>query len=56
VREEYAWVPESIYRRKRAEVLQRFLDRDAIYSSPEMRAWGEDRARANLARSLMGLR
>lgn len=56
VREEYAWVPEFIYRRKRAEVLQRFLDRDAIYTSPEMKAWGEDRARANLGRSLARLR
>jgi dimethylargininase len=55
VREEYAWVPGFIYRRKRAEVLRRFLARPVIYSSAEMRAWGETRARANLGRSLARL-
>jgi dimethylargininase len=55
VREEYAWVPGFIFRRKRAEVLRLFLARPAIYSSAEMRAWGEARARANLARSLARL-
>ena len=55
VREEYAWVPGFIYRRKRAEVLRRFLARPAIYTSAEMRAWGEARARVNLERSLARL-
>jgi predicted metal-dependent HD superfamily phosphohydrolase len=56
VREEYAWVPDLMYRRTRAEVLQRFLDRGSIYSTAGMREWGEERARANLERSLGRLR
>jgi dimethylargininase len=55
VREEYAWVPGFIYRRKRTEVLQRFLARPSIYTTAEMRSWGEVRARANLERSLSRL-
>lgn len=55
VREEYAWVPGFIYRRKRAEVLRRFEGRATIFATPELRAWGESRARENLARSLATL-
>ncbi len=56
VRAEYGWVPEPLFRRKRAEILRRFLERDRVYRTAEMVAWGEARARGNLARSLEGLR
>lgn len=52
IRREYAWLPGPIYRRKRAAVLQRFLERDSIYATPSFRERFEDRARANLEQSL----
>lgn len=30
----YTWVPEADYRRKRAAVLRRFLDRPALFLTP----------------------
>lgn len=56
VREEYAWVPRPLFRRRRRAILQAFLDRDAIYATAPFRARLEARARANLARSLSRLR
>ena len=50
VREEYRWVPELIYRRKRAEILRSFLERPTIYSTPLFVERYEKQARANLAR------
>jgi predicted metal-dependent HD superfamily phosphohydrolase len=55
VREEYAWVPRPIYRRKRREILEGFLARRAIYSTEPFIQRYEPRARANLARSLARL-
>lgn len=52
VREEYSWVPSFIYKKKRREVLQSFLSREAIYSTPELKLMMESRARANLQASL----
>jgi predicted metal-dependent HD superfamily phosphohydrolase len=52
VRAEYAWVPELLFRAKRKEILQAFLDRAAIYHTAPMRERLEAQARANLARSL----
>jgi predicted metal-dependent HD superfamily phosphohydrolase len=52
VRREYAWVPDALWREGRKKVLQGFLDRPAIYVSPEFRASHEAAARANLTRSL----
>lgn len=51
VREEYAFVPEVLFRHKRRQVLLGFLERDRIYSSG---AFGgdEERARGNLRRSI----
>lgn len=51
VREEYAFVPEIMFRHKRRQVLRGFLERDRIYSSG---AFGgdEERARGNLRRSI----
>ena len=52
VRREYGWVPEALWREGRRKVLQGFLDRPAIYTSPQFRASHEAAARANLTRSL----
>lgn len=52
VREEYAWVPSFIFRPKRQAVLQTFLARSALYSTPEVKQDWEARARANLQASL----
>lgn len=55
VRREYAWVPEDLFRRKRAEVLNQFLLRPAIYATPGLHARLEAAARANLQRSIAAL-
>jgi predicted metal-dependent HD superfamily phosphohydrolase len=55
IREEYAHVPELVFRTKRREILQMFLDRATIYCTARLRAELETRARANLARSIAGL-
>lgn len=55
VREEYAWVPRFIFRRKRRGVLQGFLDRAHIYSTAHFRNELESAARANLTRSITAL-
>lgn len=51
VREEYAWVPGFMFRRKRREILEGFLARARIFTSGAFDA-DEDRARANLRRSI----
>jgi predicted metal-dependent HD superfamily phosphohydrolase len=55
VRREYGWVPDPLWREGRRKVLQSFLDRPAIYMSPQFRASHEAAARANLTRSLESL-
>ena len=55
VRAEYAWVPEPVNRSKRSEILQAFLDRNSIYSTPSSQSRLETRARSNLTRSLAKL-
>jgi predicted metal-dependent HD superfamily phosphohydrolase len=52
VRHEYGWVPDALWREGRRKVLQGFLDRPAIYASPQFCASHEAAARANLTRSL----
>ena len=52
VRQEYSWVPAFLYKKKRREVLQSFLSRQAIYGTPEVKLALESRARANLQASL----
>jgi predicted metal-dependent HD superfamily phosphohydrolase len=52
VRREYGWVPDALWREGRRKVLQSFLDRPAIYASPQFRASHEATARANLTRSI----
>lgn len=51
IREEYAWVPEEVYREKRAEVLTGFLSRDHIY----LTAWAKDRFEERARENLRGL-
>lgn len=54
VRSEYAWVPGSLFRRKRREILQGFLERPRIFASGAFDA-DEARARSNLTRSIARL-
>jgi predicted metal-dependent HD superfamily phosphohydrolase len=56
IRQEYAWVPEDIFRTKRAEILERFLARDVIYRTPKFYQTHEEQARTNLRASLERLR
>lgn len=56
VREEYAWVPEPLFRQKRAEVLEGFLDRYPIYNTAALRESFERQARENLVYSIQKLR
>uniref|UniRef100_UPI000D34CB67 HD domain-containing protein n=1 Tax=unclassified Variovorax TaxID=663243 RepID=UPI000D34CB67 len=49
---EYAFVPDAVRRPRRRAILQRFLDRPAIYATPRMHAQLEARARLNLQRSI----
>ena len=55
IREEYKWVPWFLYRRKRAEVLGSFLEREYIYSTESFRCRYELSARANLERAIDSL-
>lgn len=55
IREEYAWVPAFIYRRKRKEVLEGFVARATIFSTACFIERHEERARANIARALAKL-
>jgi predicted metal-dependent HD superfamily phosphohydrolase len=52
IRQEYSWVPETVFAEKRAEVLRRFLDRPRIYSTDHFFARYEQQARKNIQRSL----
>ncbi|MBI3898697.1 MAG: hypothetical protein HY308_10435 [Gammaproteobacteria bacterium] len=48
VRKEYALVPEFLFRKKRIEILQTFLDRDRIYANGFFYRRYEQSARANI--------
>ena len=52
IRQEYAWVPEPVYRSARIEILEGFLARRSIYQTGFFRDRHEAQARANLARIL----
>lgn len=52
IREEYAYVPDDLYRMGRGTVLKHFLNAPAIYADPGFRERYEAQARANLAREL----
>jgi predicted metal-dependent HD superfamily phosphohydrolase len=55
IRQEYAWVPEPIYRRERSRVLAGFVERRSIYQTESFRRKYEIPARANLRRLIAGL-
>jgi predicted metal-dependent HD superfamily phosphohydrolase len=50
IRQEYAWVPEAVYRGARAEILAGFLRRRSIFQTDDFRDRYEVQARANLER------
>lgn len=56
IRQEYASLSESAYRNGRSRVLEKFLERPAIYQTAPFRERYEAQARANLARALKKLR
>lgn len=55
VRTEYAFVPEDAWRAGRAAVLQGFLARPRLYTTPTQHARADARARANLGREVAAL-
>ncbi|CAN5727463.1 metal-dependent hydrolase [soil metagenome] len=55
VQREYGFVPPEVRLPRRRAILQHFLDRDAIYTTPRMHAQLEARARENLGRSIAAL-
>lgn len=56
VREEYAWVPGWVFRRKRSELLAQFLSRGSLFNTDAFRNTHEAQARLNLQRSISALR
>jgi predicted metal-dependent HD superfamily phosphohydrolase len=55
VRQEYAWVPDFLFRGKRREILEAFLARPRIFNTDYFRSRYEAQARANLERSIAAL-
>jgi len=55
IREEYAHVPEPLYRAGRAAILGRFLLSEALFADPIWAERFEAQARANLAREIADL-
>lgn len=56
IRAEYAWVPEPLYREKRAAILAAFLSRPRIYHTPVLHSKYEATARRNLTALISRLR
>ena len=55
IRDEYGFVPEAVFRHKRAEILRGFLARPALFSTPACADRFEAAARANLVRAIARL-
>lgn len=55
IRSEYGWVPDTMFRSKRAEILKEFLDRPHLYCTAHFREQYEAPARRNLQHSLTRL-
>ena len=55
IRDEYAFVPEDVFRDKRAGILRGFLARPVLFATPVMRARFEAPARVNLAGAIARL-
>lgn len=56
IRQEYRWVPGLLFRRKRRQVLESFLQRERLFFTVEMRARLEAQARRNLQEELLLLK
>ena len=56
VRQEYAWVPGLVFRRKRREILEGLLARPSIYGTSWFQQRFEASARSNLQRSIARLK
>lgn len=56
VRQEYAWVPDEVYRMKRCEILEIFQARPFIYNTDYFRNHFEAKARENLWHSITQLK
>lgn len=56
IRQEYIWVPKSVFASKRAEILERFLARPHLYKTSWFRNKFERQARENLTASINHLR
>ncbi len=52
VRREYRWVPGTLFRAKRKEMLSAFVERESLYETEHFRSRYESQARTNLARSI----
>lgn len=55
VREEYAFVPDALFKTKRREILLHFLQRPFIFHTPHFISCYEQRARSNLNHALEAL-
>jgi predicted metal-dependent HD superfamily phosphohydrolase len=55
IRKEYAWVPASIFRPERMEILRRLLECQHIYYCEIFREMFEERARVNITRAIARL-
>lgn len=55
IREEYAWVPTILFRRKRRKILEQFIERPRIFNTEHFFTTLEVRARGNLERSIRQL-
>ncbi len=55
IRAEYSFVPEDLYRAKRREILEAFLEREFIYYTEEWRESRERAARFNIANEIKEL-
>jgi predicted metal-dependent HD superfamily phosphohydrolase len=56
IRQEYSWVPKLVFKPKRAKILQRFLDRERIYTHEHFVTRYEQSARRNLEDSIRKLK
>jgi predicted metal-dependent HD superfamily phosphohydrolase len=56
IRQEYGWVPKPIFDSRRTEILQRFLDREHIYTTEYFAIRYERNARHNLEQSIRKLK
>jgi len=55
IRKEYKWVPNIIYRKKRKEIMTRFLDRKQLYFTDYFYSSLEKRARFNISQEIQRL-